>query len=239
MRARSLRGMAPAAGVTRTPARVMSRLPEFPLAADAPPAAAHGLRVLLIDDGAHRVESMRAELVRLGNEVVGIVDSPVLIHDFVARMRPDVVIVDSESPSRDTIEHLSAMSDSNPRPIVMFTDDAAQETMKRALRAGVSSYVVAGMLPSRLLPVLNVAIARFEQEAALRAELAQTREELAAGKKIARAKALLMKGRDLSEDDAHKAMRKLAMDRGLKLAEVADRIIDAHELLGGVPKARG
>lgn len=206
---------------------------------DAPPPATHGLRVLLIDDGAHRVESMRNELVRLGFEVVGIVDSPVLIHDFVARMRPDVVIVDSESPTRDTIEHLATMSDRNPRPIVMFSDDAAQETMKRALRAGVSSYVVDGMLPSRLLPVLNVAIARFEQEAALRAELAQTREELASGKKIARAKAILMKERDMSEDEAHKAMRKLAMDRGLKLADVADRIIDAHELFGGSPKARG
>jgi response regulator NasT len=209
------------------------------LAADEPPAPAPGLRVLLIDDGAHRVESMRAELVRLGCEVVGIVDSAVLIHDFVARMRPDVVIVDSESPSRDTIEHLSAMSDRNPRPIVMFTDDAARETMKRALRAGVSSYVVAGMLPSRLLPVLNVAIARFEQEAALRAELAQTREELVAGKRIARAKAILMKERAMSEDDAHRTMRKLAMDRGVKLAEIAERIIDAHELLGSPPKSRG
>jgi response regulator NasT len=190
------------------------------------------LRILLVDDGAHRVVAMREELVRLGYEVVGVVDSAPLIHDVVAALSPDVVIVDSESPSRDTLEHLAAMSATSPRPVVMFTEDHSQGPMRRALHAGVSAYVVAGMQVERLAPLLNVAIARFEQERALRAELQETRGKLAERKRIERAKGILIKQRDLSEDEAYAQMRKLAMNRGLKLAEVADMIIEAHELIG-------
>jgi response regulator NasT len=190
------------------------------------------LRVLLVDDGAHRVAAMREELVRLGYEVVGVVDSAPLIHDVVATLSPDVVIVDSESPSRDTLEHLAAMSAASPRPVVMFTEDSSQGPMRRALHAGVSAYVVAGMQVERLAPLLNVAIARFEQERALRAELQETRGKLAERKRIERAKGILMAQRNLSDDDAYGQMRKLAMNRGLRLVDVADKIIEAHDLIG-------
>ena len=189
------------------------------------------IRVLLIDDGAARGEALRGELVRLGCEVVGVVDSPLLIHDCVQRLQPDVVIVDAESPSRDTLENLSLLSATMPRPVVLFTEDATRDAMQRALRAGVSSYVVAGLQPGRLLPILNVAIARFEQDAALRGELADAKQELAARKRIERAKGILMKTRGLTEDEAFRHMRKLAMDRKAKLSEIADKIIDAQKLL--------
>lgn len=190
-----------------------------------------GLRVLLIDDGALRIEALRGELARLGCEVVGVVDSPLLIHDCVQQLQPDVVIVDSGSPSRDTLANLSLLSATLPRPVVLFTEDADREAMQRALRAGVSSYVVAGLQPDRLMPILNVAIARFEQEVALRSELAGAKQALASRKRIERAKGILMKTRALSEDDAYRHMRKLAMDRKSKLVEIADRIIEAHHLL--------
>ena len=195
-------------------------------------AVTPSLRVLLVDDGAHRVAAMREELVRLGYEVVGVVDSAPLIHDVVAALSPDVVIVDSESPSRDTLEHLAVMSATSPRPVVMFAEDHSQGPMRRALHAGVSAYVVAGMQVERLAPLLTVAIVRFEQESALRAELHETRGKLAERKRIERAKGILIKQRDLSEDEAYAQMRRLAMNRGLKLAEVADMIIDAHDLIG-------
>lgn len=194
---------------------------------DLPPR----LRVLLIDDGAGRVDALRDALARLGCDVVGVLDSPLLIHDCVQRLRPDVVIVDSESPSRDTLENLSALSVRMPRPVVVFTDDPNRAVMQRALAAGVSAYVVAGMQPQRLAPVLNVAIARFEQEAALKTELARTQEQLAARKRIEQAKGILMRSRGLDEKAAYAQLRRLAMDRKLKLVEIADRIIEAKSLL--------
>lgn len=195
----------------------------------APPVAQ--LRVLLIDDGAHRVQLIREELVRQGHEVVGVLDSALLVHDCVQRLRPDVVIVDSESPTRDTLENLATLSAANPRPVVVFSEDASQDPMHRALRAGVSAYVVAGLRAERLQPVLQVAIARFEQDAALRSQLEDAQQQLASRKTVERAKGILMAEAGLDEEQAHRRLRKLAMDRGKRLSEVAESIIEARDLL--------
>jgi response regulator NasT len=199
------------------------------LPCDGPPP----LRVLLIDDGAHRVGLIRGELMRLGHEVVGVVDSPLVIHDCVSRLQPDVVIVDCDSPTRDTLEHVATLSTRHPRPVVVFAEDDADDPLRQAMQAGVSAYVVAGLQPQRLQSVLRVAIARFEQDKALREQLAQAQTALHSHKRIDRAKGILMQQRGLTEDEAHRLLRKLAMDRGEKLAATAERVIDAHALLGG------
>ena len=195
-----------------------------------PPDAA-ALRVLLIDDGAHRVGLIRDELTRQGHLVVGVVESALLIHDCVLRLAPDVVIVDSESPTRDTLENLAAMSSTNPRPVVVFSEDASAEPMQRALKAGVSAYVIAGLQPQRLLPVLQVAMARFEQDRALRDQLGDAQSQLTERKLVERAKGILMDDVGLSEDQAYRHLRKLAMDRGQRLGQVAERIVEARDLL--------
>ncbi len=189
------------------------------------------LRVLLIDDGAGRIDTLREAFARAGCDVVGVLDSPLLIHDCVQRLQPDVVIVDSESPSRDTLENLAVLSTRMPRPVVIFTDDPNRAVMQRAIAAGVSAYVVAGMQPQRLAAVLNVALARFEQEAALRSELARAREQLAARKRIERAKGILMRELGLDEEAAYAHLRRLAMSRRLRMVEIANRIIEAKSLL--------
>jgi response regulator NasT len=215
----------PIAGVTRDPCHI-----------HPPPADTFGappLRVLLIDDGAHRVSLIHDELARHGHQVVDVLDSPLLIHDRVLSLQPDVVIVDSESPSRDTLEHLATLSASHPKPVVVFAEDEADDPLRRAMAAGVSAYVVAGLQPGRLAAVLRVAMARFEQDHALRQELAQARGELETRRRVERAKGILMESRQLSEDEAHRLLRKMAMDRGEKLLLAAERVIAAHELLGG------
>ncbi len=108
------------------------------------------LRVLLIGDGARHVDLIRDELKRQGHEVVGVVNSATLIHDIVLQLQPDVVIVDSESPTRDTLENLALLSSTTPRPVVVFSEDASQAPMRRALKAGVSAYVIDGLKPERL-----------------------------------------------------------------------------------------
>lgn len=190
------------------------------------------LRVLLIDDGAHRVSLIRDELTRQGHLVVGVVDSALLIHDCVVRLRPDVVIVDSESPSRDTLENLAAMSSASPRPVVVFAEDPSHEPMQQALQAGVSAYVIAGLQPQRLMPVLQVAIARFAQDRALREQLGEAQTQLSERKLIERAKGVLMDDIGLSEEQAFKHLRKMAMDRGQRLGQVAERVVAAKKLLG-------
>lgn len=195
------------------------------------PSASTPLRILLIDDGAHRVELIRQELARQGCDVVGVIEQATLVHDCVLRLQPDVVIVDSESPTRDTLENLALLNAQMPRPVVVFAEDGADDPMRLALKAGVSAYVVAGLQPQRLAPVLQVAMARFEQDLALRQELQRAQTQLSARKRIEKAKGILMSEQGLTEDQAHQRLRRLAMDRGQTLADVAERIIDAHELL--------
>jgi response regulator NasT len=200
-----------------------------PKAAESPDGSA--LRVLLIDDGAHRVGQIRDELTERGHVVVGVVDSAVAIHDTVLRLQPDVVIVDAESPSRDTLEHLATISSTSPRPVVVFSEDPSEAPMRLALKAGVSAYVIAGLQPQRLAPVLQVAIARFEQERALREQLGEAQMQLSERKLVERAKGLLMQEVGLSEDQAYRHLRRLAMDRSQRLGQVAERVVAAHDLL--------
>ncbi len=195
------------------------------------PAGMQGVRVLLIEDGVASPQQLRGELQQLGCEVLGTVDNAALIHDCVQRLQPDVVIVNAESPTRDTLENLAALNDALPRPVVVFAEDPADAPMRRALAAGVSAYVVAGMQPHRLAPVLQVAIARFEQDLALRQELDRAQAQLAARKTIERAKGILMQEAGLDEEAAYQRLRRLAMDRKLPMAELAARIIDAQSLL--------
>lgn len=219
-----------ASGVTAPPAPAS---PPPALVDGGVVAPASGLRVLLIDDGAHRVDLLRDALARQGCEVVGVVEQATLIHDCVLRLQPDVVIVDAESPTRDTLENLATLSARMPRPVVVFAEDGDQGPMRRAIQAGVSAYVVAGLQPQRLAPVLQVAIARFEQDLALREELSKAQAQLASRKQVDRAKGILMREQGLDEEQAYQRLRKLAMDRGEPIAQVARRVIDAHDLLRG------
>lgn len=173
---------------------------------------------------------IRDELARQGHLVVGVIDSALTIHDCVLRLQPDVVIVDSEAPSRDTLEHLAAVSARSPRPVVVFSEDPSQAPMQQALRAGVSAYVIDGLNPKRLL-VLQVAIARFEQDRALRVQLESAQTELSERKSIERAKGILMQAIGLSEEQAYQHMRRMAMDRSQRLAEVAHGVVRAQSLL--------
>lgn len=195
------------------------------------------LRVLLVDDGAHRVRVIAEALIRQGHTVVGVLAEATRLHDAVAEMRPDVVIVDAESPTRDTLEHLALLHERAPRPVVVFAEDEAGQSMRAALQAGVSAYVVAGLSMERLAPVMEVARARFEQDQRLREELAAARGgdrgAQAARRLLTDAKRVLMKQQRIPEPEAHRRLQKLAMDRGESLAAVARQVLDAHHLLHG------
>jgi response regulator NasT len=118
------------------------------------------------------------------------------------------------------------------RPIVLFTDDEDTSHVRDAIAAGVSAYVVAGLASERVKPVLEVAIARFQHEEALRRELAEARTQLNERKIIDRAKGLLMSRQGCTEAEAYARLRKMSMNKGLRLADLAQRLIDASELLG-------
>ena len=188
------------------------------------------LRVMLVDDSHEEISPLKQSLLEAGYDVVETASTAAALLERVATLQPDVIIIDTESPTRDTLEQLSFVSREHPRPIVVFTDDRENATIEAALRAGVSAYIVAGMQAERLKPILDVAVARFEQERALRDELKDAHDRLAERKLIERAKGILMQQKGVSEDDAFRMMRKLAMDRNRRLADVATQIIDIADM---------
>jgi two-component system, response regulator / RNA-binding antiterminator len=189
------------------------------------------MRVLVVDESAERAEVLRAALLLAGYEVTASLTSPLTLLKTVERLEPEVIVIDTDSPSRDVLEHLVMVSRHTPRPVVMFASDATPETIRAVTRAGVSAYVVDGLDQNRIKSIVEVAVARFEEQQDLRGQLAEANLRLSERKLIERAKGLLMKSRSLDEEAAYAALRKAAMDRKLKLSEVAQRVVDAAELL--------
>ena len=178
-----------------------------------------------------RAGDICASLALAGHQVAAVLPSAIDLVRHVEATRPDVILIETDSPTRDTLEHLSVLDRANPRPIVMFAQDADSQAIRKAVQAGVSAYVVDGVEASRIKPVLDVAVAQFESHLALRNELAQSNRKLAERKLVDRAKGMLMKARSLSEDDAYHALRKLAMERGKTIAAVSQDVIDMANLL--------
>jgi response regulator NasT len=177
-------------------------------------------------------------VIEEGLRDAGLSDIVVLLdrHGLVARiaeLAPDVVLLNLENPGRDVLEESFALSRALARPIAMFVDQSDEDSIAAAVEAGISAYVVDGLRKERIKPVLELAVRRFNAFARLQAELAEARTALADHKTIDRAKALLMKRRGIDEPAAYALLRKQAMDSGRRIADVADALVTAADLLGG------
>ena len=191
------------------------------------------MRVLVVDESRERADIVRDGLRRAGYEVTASLSSPLALLQTIERLQPDVIVIDTDSPSRDVLEHLVVMTQHTPRPVVMFASDDAPQTIREAVRAGVSAYVVDGLDTRRIKAIVDAAVAGFDELQGVRAQLAEANLKLSERKLIERAKGLVMKARGLGEEEAFAFMRKGAMDRSLKMAELAQRIVDAAELMSG------
>ena len=178
-----------------------------------------------------RSRSLRIGLLQAGYNIVAVLPVDTFLPERLAQIQPDMIIVDAESQARDTLEHVVMATRNARRPIVMFTEDSDTRHVRAAIASGVTAYVVAGLAPERVKPVLEVALARFEHEEALRQELAEMRSQLSNRKVVDRAKGLLMQRHQITEPEAYTRIRKAAMDKGLKMTDIAQRIVDAADLL--------
>ena len=178
-----------------------------------------------------RSRQLRIGLLEGGFNLVATLPADSFLRERLAQLQPDMIIVDAESDARDSLEHVVMATRDERRPIVLFTNDDDTRHVKDAVAAGVSAYVVAGLSPERVRPILDVAMARFEHEQGLRRELADARGELRDRKTIDRAKGVLMQRQGLSEQAAYEKLRKVAMDKGMRIGVVAQQLLDMADLL--------
>jgi response regulator NasT len=189
------------------------------------------LRIVLVDEKPDRAGDLRKALVECGYDVVAQLTERDDLRARLAGLAADVIIVDMQSPDRDVLEDMRRIHSDAPRPILMFVDESDSESIRAAVRAGVSAYVVGDLERRRVKPIVEVAIARFEEAQALRQELDATRERLEDRKILDRAKGLLMSRRAVSEEEAYGMLRKMAMDRKAKIVDIARQVVDMAELL--------
>lgn len=188
------------------------------------------LKILLIDESVQRSQTMQEILSQINCEIIAILKPGFDLLARVIQYQPDVIMIDIELPDRDILENLKSIQSNAPKPMIMFSQDDDGQMIRRAVEVGVSAYVVDGIQEKRLRPILDAAIATFEQYQQLRNELDDTREELQQRKTIEKAKGLLMKHRKVSEADAYKLMRKTAMDQKKKIIDIAESLISSAEL---------
>ncbi len=191
------------------------------------------MRIAVIDES-----PARAAVIEEGLRDAGLTDLRVFLdrHGLAAQLEsfsPDVVLMNLENPSRDMLEETFALSRALARPIAMFVDQSDERAIAEAVDAGISAYVVDGLRKDRIRPVLELAVRRFQAFNRLQTELAEARSQLAERKLVDQAKLILMKKRGLSEPDAYKLLRSHAMQTNRRIAEVAEAIVTADNLMGG------
>lgn len=190
------------------------------------------MRIAIVDESTVRASIIEEGLAELDDcEIFVLTERKALLAE-IAKIEPDIVLIDLGNPSRDVLEEYFAVSRALAKPIAMFVDEADDEAIAASIDAGVSAYVVDGLSANRIRPLLDLAVRRFSAFARLQADLAEAKGKLAEREVIDKAKRILMKSRGIAEHEAYGEMRHTAMNQGRRLADIADAIVTAHELMG-------
>jgi two-component system, response regulator / RNA-binding antiterminator len=189
------------------------------------------LKVMMVGNDVNRSKPLMQSLLDNGFEVLAHVSQEASFASSVLELMPDLLIIDCEFTSQSVLENISHMNLLAPRPVVMFSQEGDKAKIKAATQAGVSAYVVGSIPPERLRPLIDAAIARFEEFECLRNELMLVNTKLDERKVVERAKGLLMRQRAVSEEDAYSMLRSMAMQKNMKLADLSQQLIQAAEML--------
>jgi two-component system, response regulator / RNA-binding antiterminator len=189
------------------------------------------LKIVIVDENPVRAAILIDGLREAGFTQVLRLDETANLLANIYSIDPDVVLIDLENPSRDVLEQMFQVSRAVKRPIAMFVDQADTASIQASVDAGVSAYIVDGLRKERVKPILDLCISRFNAFSRLQTELEKTKSALEERKVIDRAKGILMKVKNISEEEAYGLLRRTAMNENRKIAEVAQSVVTAAELL--------
>jgi two-component system, response regulator / RNA-binding antiterminator len=188
------------------------------------------LQIVIVDDSPIRATILEEGLREAGYSRVARIEATAKLLARISAIDPDVILIGLENPSRDVLEQMFQVSRVVKRPIAMFVDQSDSASIQASVDAGVSAYIVDGLKKERIKPILDLCISRFNAFSRLQNELEQTKNALEERKVIDRAKGILMRRKNLSEEDAYALMRRTAMNENKKIAEIAQSVITASEM---------
>jgi response regulator NasT len=188
-------------------------------------------RALLVDPLDSRASILRRALHDNDYVIIDKVNDVSLMLEKAEKHDPDFLVVGMDLPDEDTLKHLVQLREHYPLPVIVFSEKDTPQMIQKVVKAGVSAFIVDDIQASRLPSIINIAVARFHEQQGLIKELKSTKTKLAERKTLDKAKGLLMKQKGLSEDEAYTSLRKMAMDKGQPIVNVAESIIDVFSLL--------
>jgi response regulator NasT len=188
------------------------------------------LKIVIVDESPVRAAILEDGLREAGFTQVVRIEKTANLLARVYTIDPDVILIDLENPSRDVLEQMFQVSRAVKRPVAMFVDQSDTASIQASVDAGVSAYIVDGLKKERMKSILDLCISRFNAFSRLQTELEQTKTALEERKVIDRAKGILMKAKNLSEEAAYALLRKTAMNENRKIADVAQSVVTAAEL---------
>lgn len=191
------------------------------------------LKVLLVETDKEKAHLLECSLQKARYEVQRVNNLGLSLLRQVELAQPDIIIIDMESPDRDMLESLNRISDSAPKPVVMFSQNDDQSTINQLVKSGVSAYVIGSIDNARVKSIINIAIARFSEYQSLKEELKLTKQKLSSQKSVEKAKLWLMQSRNLSENEAYHFIRKTAMDNSQKVEDVAKNLLAMANMFAG------
>ena len=189
----------------------------------------NALSVMLVDDQPERAAAVEKALLTAGYRLLSVLPSATGLLFQIEQQKPDVILIDLDSPDRDMLDSLSVINAHSPRPVVMFSEEDDPEFIQQAVRSGVTAYQLDRVSPEKVKPVIELAMAQFEAFHSVLEALDTTRSELADRKIIEKAKGLLMKTHNISEEKAFSSLRSLAMETNQKLGVAAKNLIAVLE----------
>lgn len=189
------------------------------------------LNILLIEEQINHKSRLTKALIDFGYQVIQHSYYSESIIDQIELYNPNILILTTDLPSNAMLKELAEVNQLLPLPIVIFAENDSPNVIKQAIKAGVSAYVVSEILPQRIKSIISVANERFKAEQRLKNELKNAKTQLESRKLIERAKGLLMEQKHLTEKESYDALRKMAMNQGNSIANVAKNIIDVCSLL--------
>jgi two-component system, response regulator / RNA-binding antiterminator len=188
------------------------------------------LKIVIVDENPIRAAILEDGLREAGHVNVARIENRTGLLARIYAIDPDVILIDLENPSRDELEQMFQMSRAVKRPVAMFVDQSDTASIQASVDAGVSAYIVGNLQKDRIKTILDLCISRFNAFSRLQDELDRTKSALEERKVIDRAKGILMKAKNMSEEDAYALLRKTAMNEKKKIAEVAQSVIIASEM---------
>ena len=183
------------------------------------------ITVAVVDDSPQRSQALEELLHSIGYARTFVVDIERDVVDQIMELKPDVVLVEIESPRRDMLEQLSTLRDRRPTPVAVFCQNGQAQSIHAAVESGVCAYVVEGIQPDQVKPAIGLAMSTFRAFNKLRQQVDAAKQQLHDRKRIDNAKRVLMSKHNLSEEQAFQTIKKLAMDRQRKLSDAADDIV--------------